>query len=161
MNDKPTAQSVNDLPQQSSAQSATDPMSNFNLGANPPGQPGKSSATDGGGKALIDNTQKIDHGNSDTPQDGSGVKDDELESIRRDALNQLSPLLGKLDQPPEEKYRTLMMMIQASDNKTLLKEAYEAASQIEDDTKKAEALLGIINEINYFSKEELPSQTEA
>lgn len=76
----------------------------------------------------------------------------DLDSIKNDALSQLSPLVGMLDQSPEEKYKTLMMLIQASDNHELIKEAYDAANAITDEKFKAEALLGIVNEINYFTQ---------
>jgi hypothetical protein len=76
---------------------------------------------------------------------------DSLDDIKKQALNQLTPLMSELDQAPAEKYRTLMMLIQASDDKTLIKEAFAAASSIEDKKAKAEALLNIVNEINYFS----------
>ena len=46
-----------------------------------------------------------------------------------------------------------MMMIQAADNKDLLSKAYESAQAISDDKVKAQALLDIINEINYFSQD--------
>ena len=75
-----------------------------------------------------------------------------LEDIKNQALSQLSPLVSQLDQTPEEKYKTLMMMIQASDNHELIKEAYAAANAITDEKFKAEALLGIVNEINYFTQ---------
>lgn len=76
----------------------------------------------------------------------------DLVSIRKQALEQLSPLVSKLDQSPEDKYKTLMMMIQASDNQALIKEAYENAQNITDEKAKAEALLNIVNEINYFTQ---------
>ena len=44
-----------------------------------------------------------------------------------------------------------MMMIQASDDQTLVKRAYEAAKSISDDKERAQALLDIVNEINYFT----------
>lgn len=76
----------------------------------------------------------------------------ELLDIKQDALNQLSPLVGHLDQTPEEKFRTTMMMIQASDNQDLVKDAYEAAKAIPDEKARAQALLDVINEINYFTQ---------
>ncbi|MCA9347501.1 hypothetical protein KC930_02885 [Candidatus Saccharibacteria bacterium] len=81
----------------------------------------------------------------------SQVSDDDLLTIKQDALNTLSPLVGQLDQSPEEKFRTTMMMIQASDDSGLIRVAYEAAQNIEDDKVKAQALLDVINEINYFT----------
>ncbi len=79
--------------------------------------------------------------------------DDELLEIKREALAQLSPLVGHLDQDPEEKFRTTMMMIQASDDQSLIKTAYDAAKQIKDEKAKAQALLDIVNEINYFTQQ--------
>lgn len=76
----------------------------------------------------------------------------DLEEIKKQALAQLSPLVSKLDQSPEDKHKTLLMMIQSADNEDLLPEAYENAQKIADDTLKAEALLSIVNEINYFSQ---------
>lgn len=45
-----------------------------------------------------------------------------------------------------------MMMIQASDDHTKLSEAFELAKQIGDDKARAQALLDVINEINYFTQ---------
>jgi hypothetical protein len=45
-------------------------------------------------------------------------------------------------------------MIQAADNKDLIKVAYEAAQAITDEKIKAQALLDVINEINYFTQQE-------
>jgi hypothetical protein len=75
----------------------------------------------------------------------------ELLDIKQEALKQLSPLVGHLDQNPEEKFRTTMMMIQASDDQSLINVAYEAAEKITDEKAKAQALLDIVNEINYFT----------
>ncbi len=85
-----------------------------------------------------------------TPQ--ASADEDELLAIKQQALQQLSPLVGQLDQTPEEKFRTTMMLIQASDNQALLKDAYEAAQAIDDEKIRAQALLDVINEINYFTQ---------
>lgn len=77
-----------------------------------------------------------------------------LTDLKQQALQQLSPLVGHLDQTPEEKFRTTMMMIQASDNQDLLQTAYDAANQITDEKARAQALLDVINEINYFSQQQ-------
>ncbi len=76
----------------------------------------------------------------------------DLAALKQQALQQLSPLVGQLDQTPEEKFRTMMMMIQATDNKDLLSEAYSAAGMIADEKVKAQALLDVVNEINYFTQ---------
>lgn len=81
-------------------------------------------------------------------QDGS----DDLLELKTQALNQLSPLIQHLDQTPEERFRTTMMLIQSTDNKSLLKNAYNAANEITDDKIRAQALLDVVNEINYFTQ---------
>jgi hypothetical protein len=84
------------------------------------------------------------------PTENGGAND--LLSIKQDALKQLSPLVSHLDQSPEEKFRTTMMMIQAADDQSLIKDAYEAAQNISDEKARAQALLDIVNEINYFTQ---------
>jgi hypothetical protein len=77
---------------------------------------------------------------------------DDLSELKHKALEALSPLVDELDQEPEEKFSTTMMLIQASENKDLLPKAYEAAQTITDDKARAQALLDVVNEINYFSQ---------
>ncbi len=77
--------------------------------------------------------------------------DDDLIGIKQEALQQLRPLVGHLDQSAEERFRTTMMMIQAADDQSLIPEAYAAAKEIADDKARAQALLDVINEINYFT----------
>lgn len=91
---------------------------------------------------------------SDAPvhHSGDASDNDALLNIKQDALKQLSPLVSHLDQSPEEKFRTTMMMIQAADDQSLVKDAYEAAQNIVDEKARAQALLDIINEINYFTQ---------
>lgn len=78
----------------------------------------------------------------------------DLTEIKQKALSQLAPIVSHLDQQPEEKFKTLMMMIQASDDKTLISEAYETAQSISDEKEKAQALLDVVNEINYFTQKD-------
>jgi hypothetical protein len=80
--------------------------------------------------------------------------EDALVSIKEQALNNLAPLVNHLDQTAEEKFKTTMMLIQASDNSSLVKEAYEAAQQITDEKARAQALLDVVNEINYFTQKD-------
>ena len=76
----------------------------------------------------------------------------DLLSIKQNALEQLGPLVDHLDQSPEEKFRTTMMLIQSTDNPSRLQAAYDAAQAITDEKVRAQALLDVINEINYFSQ---------
>lgn len=85
----------------------------------------------------------------------------ELQEIKQQALSELAPLVDHLEQTPEEKFRTTMMMIQASDDQSLLHVAYESALKIEDEKTKAQALLDVINEINYFTQHAASAQPQA
>jgi hypothetical protein len=79
--------------------------------------------------------------------------DEELIEVKQKALDELFPLIDKLDQTPEERFRTIMMIIQASDNHTLIEKAYQIAQTIDDEKVRAQALLDIVNEINYFTQQ--------
>ena len=79
------------------------------------------------------------------------VAHDDLLSLKQEALTSLSPLVHNLELEAEEKFKTLMMLIQASDDHNLVKEAYEAAQAIPDEKVRAQALLDVVNEINYFT----------
>jgi hypothetical protein len=81
---------------------------------------------------------------------------DDLLGLKQQALQSLQPLISHLDQSPEEKFKTTMMLIQASDNSALVKQAYQAASQITDEKARAQALLDVVNEINYFTHKDSP-----
>lgn len=78
---------------------------------------------------------------------GSG----ELDKLKASALEELRPLVSKLDLPADEKFDTLLLIIRSTDDQSLLDEAHTAAKNIGDDTKRAQALLDIIKEIDYFS----------
>ena len=86
-----------------------------------------------------------------TPQVNSDDQQDLL-SLKKDVLNELAPLVGHIDQSPEEKFKTTMMMLQSTDNHALVRSAYEAAKEIPDEKVRAAALLDIVNEINYFTQ---------
>ncbi len=98
----------------------------------------------------VSTTPADDH-TSDAPAPPNNSADDLL-SMKQQALQQLSPLVSHLEQTPEEKFRTTMMMIQASDDESLVKAAFEAAKEIKDNKERAQALLDVINEINYFTQ---------
>jgi hypothetical protein len=120
-------------------------------------------ANDSGSPAFTNNAPGSDshqQSQSDDNSDESPRPDDiapssssnDLLEIKQQALQHLSPLVSQLDQTPEEKFKTTMMMIQATDDQSLVKEAYEAAKTIPDEKQRAQALLDIINEINYFTQ---------
>ncbi len=84
-------------------------------------------------------------------QQTPAVVGDDLDSIKRDALTDLRPLVEKLDLAPEEKFDTYLLLLRSSDDKALIAPAYAAARNIADETRRAQALLDIIKEIDYLS----------
>ncbi len=96
------------------------------------------------------------HKNNDPVPVGPAPKviagDDSLLAIKQQALTQLTPLVDKLDQTPEEHFQLIMTMIQSSDNQAMVKAAFDSAQKITNEKARAEALLAIINEVNYFSQ---------
>ena len=94
-------------------------------------------------------TEGVSDKHQKAPQDQPN--DEDLLNLKQDALQKLTPLLNHLGQTPEEKFKTTMMLIQATDNPQLLGEAYDAANAIGDEKVRAQALLDVVNEINYFT----------
>jgi len=80
-----------------------------------------------------------------------------LDAIKKEALEELRPLVSKLDLPAKEKFDTMLLIIRSTDDQSLLSPAHEAAKAIEDETERAEALLDIVKEIDYFAAQAQPS----
>ncbi len=75
----------------------------------------------------------------------------DLESIKKDALSELRPLVEKLNLPADEKFDIMLLIIRSTDDHSLVASAHVAAKSIEDETKRAQALLDIVKEIDYFA----------
>lgn len=75
----------------------------------------------------------------------------DLEGIKRDALSELKPLVDKLTLSPEEMFDTYLLLIRSTDDKTLIGPAHNAAQKITDETRRAQALLEIVKEIDYLN----------
>lgn len=84
----------------------------------------------------------------------SNAAPSDLENIKRDALGELRPLIGKVDLPAEEKFDTYLLLIRSTDDTSLIAPAHTAAQEIGDEKRRAEALLDIIKEIDYLSRKE-------
>lgn len=76
--------------------------------------------------------------------------DPTLDPIKKKALAELEPIIDELDLSAEEKFQTILMIIQTSDKKDLIEKAYDAADKIEDKKLRAQALLSVVKEIDYF-----------
>jgi len=75
----------------------------------------------------------------------------DLDGVKKLAIDELRPLVGKLNIAPEEKFDTYLLLLRSTDDRTLVAPAHEVATQIEDEAKRAQALLDIIKEIDYFA----------
>lgn len=100
--------------------------------------------------ATDDDSDEDDTEQTEQKAPVSKQSSDNLLSIKEKALGELSPLINNLELTPENKFQTLMMLIHESDNDKLIADAYAAAKAIPDEKARAQALLDIVNEINYF-----------
>lgn len=76
---------------------------------------------------------------------------DNLDEVKLEAINELRPIIDKLNLPPDEKFDTYLLLIRCTDDRSLVPPAHEVAKQIEDESRRAQALLDIIKEIEYLS----------
>lgn len=90
--------------------------------------------------------------NPATPEPTSQPGGGDLGNIKKDALSELRPLVDKLTLEPQEMFDTYLLLIRSTDDKSLISPAHAAAANIPDETKKAQALLEIIKEIDYLSQ---------
>lgn len=91
-----------------------------------------------------------------TPSPSATGDNGELDSIKKDALSELRPLVDKLNVSPEEKFDTYLLLLRSTDDKALIAPAHDAAKGIADEARRAQALLDIIKEIDYLAG---PQQT--
>jgi len=75
----------------------------------------------------------------------------DLDAVKNNAIRELRPLVGKLNISAEEKFDTYLLLIRSTDDRTLIPPAHEAAKEITDESRRAQALLDIIKEIDFLS----------
>lgn len=73
-----------------------------------------------------------------------------LDDLRQKALRDLRPIVDKVELNDEESFDILLLLIRETDDESLLPRAYEAARQIQDEARRAQALLDVIKETDYF-----------
>lgn len=76
---------------------------------------------------------------------------DDLTGVKQEALSELRPLVDKLNIPAEEKFDTYLLLLRSTDDKSLIEPAHATAKLIEDESRRAQALLDIIKEIDFLS----------
>lgn len=83
----------------------------------------------------------------------------DLQSLKMAAVEELRPLVDKLNIPNDEKFDVYLLLIRSTDDESLLSPAHEVATQIEDESRRAMALLDIIKETDYLSNKQNSPQT--
>jgi len=87
-----------------------------------------------------------------TPAPAATDADSSLEVIKQQALGELRPLVDKLKVEPDEKFDIYLLLLRSTDDKELIAPAHEAAKAIPDESKRAQALLDVIKEIDFLSQ---------
>jgi hypothetical protein len=77
----------------------------------------------------------------------------DLDEIKKTALDELRPLMDKVNLPADEKFNTYLMLLRSTDDPSLIEPAHVAAQAITDEGVRAQALLDIIKEIDYLSQD--------
>lgn len=78
----------------------------------------------------------------------------DLDTVKQEALQELRPLVDKLNVSPEEKFDTYLLLLRSTDDKALIEPAHEAAKGIVDEARRAQALLDIIKEIDFLTNQQ-------
>lgn len=80
------------------------------------------------------------------------VGSNDLDTVKQEALQELRPLVDKLNVSPEEKFDTYLLLLRSTDDKALIEPAHESAKGIVDEARRAQALLDIIKEIDFLNQ---------
>ena len=84
---------------------------------------------------------------------GRNVDSGALGDIRLQVISELRPLVNRLDfLAPADKFDTLLLLIRTIDDSSLIPMAHQAAMAIPDEVKRAQALLDILKEIDFFTQ---------
>jgi hypothetical protein len=98
--------------------------------------------------APVDQPEPADDAlTADLPDDDD--KDYEaVESVKRQAVDALLPIVDQVEGSPEYRFEMLMNATTASPSTVLLQKTMDAASQIENPSIKAQALVDVLNLAN-------------
>ena len=84
---------------------------------------------------------------------GHNVDSGALGDIRLQVISELRPLVNRLDfLAPADKFDTLLLLIRTIDDSSLIPMAHQAAMAIPDEVKRAQTLLDILKEIDFFTQ---------
>lgn len=85
-------------------------------------------------------TAPIETGSSVTEE----MNADQFENVKKQMLQDLYPLMGKIKMQPEQKFKVFKQMIESTGSKEMIASAYEAVKGIGNEEARAEALLFLV-----------------
>lgn len=88
----------------------------------------------------------------DQAQNQADTGSNDLEAVKKKALEALKPILDNLEIDGERKFNIVLSAMRYTDDKSLAEPALNAALSIEENGTKAEALVELVNEINYLQQ---------
>ncbi len=83
-----------------------------------------------------------------TPAESAPEVSGDLASIRENVIRDLLPILDKVDSTPEEKFDIYKDALKTMHDAKTIEGAYRTATQISDEAKKADALMGLMKTID-------------
>lgn len=72
----------------------------------------------------------------------------DLEGVKKEMLRELFPLIDKINLKPEQKFRVYREMIETTGDKSMVMKAHEVARALEDEQKRGEALVFLLEAID-------------
>jgi hypothetical protein len=72
----------------------------------------------------------------------------DLEQVKMSALNDLKPIIDRVNISPEDKFKIYKEILEEAPDKAVIEPAYGVAKQISDESERAEALLFVVQKID-------------
>jgi len=79
---------------------------------------------------------------------GSSVASGDLDQVKMSALNDLKPIIERVNISPEDKFKIYREILEDMPDKAVVEPAYNVAKQIADEAERAEALLFVVQKID-------------
>ena len=83
-----------------------------------------------------------------TPAESAPEVSGDLASIRENVIRDLLPILDKVDSTPEEKFDIYKDALKTMHDAKTIEGAYKTTTQISDEVKRADALMGLMKTID-------------
>lgn len=82
----------------------------------------------------------------------ASIDQQSLSVIKQQAIVELRPLVDRLNLAPEDKFDIILLLIRTTDDSSLIPLAHAEAARMTDEVRRAQALLDIIKEIDFFGR---------